>query len=164
MRQQRHALSWRLVASVYFVLVTLGCGSDHAGRTSDADIPAIPSAGDPAFGRVGHVLISDRGISQDAILDQIWIGFNDREAWEIFLALHERRGNAHYIGGRLVADASQPLGFYFDPDTTQGAEFVAEGLQAGLDFLKADPTGAEETRFGAWFVPAIVEQVVPGGG
>jgi hypothetical protein len=153
---------WRGLRIV-LVVVAAACGGDSGRHMGGSEIPPIPVAGDPDFGAVGHVLISDRGFSVDGVLDQIWIGFDDQDEWETFLELHARLSNGARVGGRLVADASAPLGFYFDPKTTRGAEVVAEGLEATLDFLKADPIGAEDTPFGAWFVPAVVEQIVPAG-
>jgi len=110
-------------------------------------------------------LISDRLTSVDASLDQLWIGFNDREGWDAFVALNERRGmgSLSWVGGHLVASANHPLGCYFDPATTFAGEVVAESLQTALDALKLDPEAAERDQPGRWVVAATVERLVPAG-
>jgi len=155
-----------VTAAVTLVLVLLvACGDDHAPSDRDGT-PHIPSQGDPAFGTAGNALISDRLSSVDASLDQLWIGFNDREGWDAFVALNERlrgMGSLPWVGGHLVASASHPLGFYFDPATTGAAEVVAETYQTALDALKRDPQAAERDQPGRWVVAATVERLVPAG-
>jgi hypothetical protein len=72
-----------------------------------------------------------------------------------------RRGTI-FIGGHVIRDRAQPLGFRFDPDTTGVGEIVAEGIATTLDRIKADPDGfAAQQPFGRWEFRASIERIVP---
>jgi hypothetical protein len=156
MRFQAHA------AITLLLPLALSCGGDGGGRATAT--PALPRAGDPAFGAAGHVLVSDRGVSRDDEIDLIWIGFDRTAEWEALLKLREDLAGENtgpQIGGRVVSDRRHPLGFYFDPATTTAAEFTAETLQTSIDALKADPERAAQAQH-LWFIPGFVERIVPG--
>jgi hypothetical protein len=147
------------------VMVCAACGDGGSGGGSDStgDDPALPRRDDPAFGSVGNVLISDRFFDIDAMRDAVWIGFNRQQQWDGFIAVNQRapqEGFLPQIGGRLIADASHHLGFYFDPDSTGAAEAVLTDEQTVIDVLKRDPQGAAQTPFFGWFIPASVEKIV----
>jgi hypothetical protein len=150
-----------VTAAVTLVLVLLvACGDDHAPSDRDGT-PHIPSQGDPAFGVRGNVLISDLPASKDASVDRVWVGFNSQMALGVLVRLAEESPLGIWIGGRVIADLSHPLGFYFDPSTTVvGANEVGEQLRTSLDSIKADPKAAEESQPGRWMVRAAVEQIV----
>lgn len=154
----------RRLALGLLLLVTVGAGCDGGDDEEIQTSLAIPRPGDAAYGAFGHVLGSDRGQSNDAQLDQLWIGFGRRESWEAYLSVRDRlapEGVRPWICGRVVADANEPLGFYFDPMTTTAAEVTAETFQISLDGLKSSPEGAED-GLPRWCVTFFPEQVVPG--
>ncbi len=145
----------RLVAAL-LVSLLVGCAG--------ADSPDAPLPSDPRFGTAGNVLISDRGRSNDLVIDRIWIGFHSQQEFQNFLALNQRfpRGG-FWIGGKVVARANLPLGFYFDPNTTGAAEVTIEAIQTTLDQIKADPNEFAKNIPGRWVVSATVERIVPPG-
>ena len=80
-----------------------------------------------------------------------------------FLALRESlaaENSVPWIGGRVVADSAQPLGFYFDPATTMSGVDIAETLQTSLAALKRDPVGAAAAGH-IWYVTAFVVRTIP---
>ncbi len=167
MRRVARVLGVSLLASG-MVLLVLSCaggtlpGTQHPTEELPPGAPPVPTLSDPWFGTAGNVLISDRNNDKDSTLDFLWIGFNSSSNWQKFLALHSQYPNGSYwIGGRVVVDAKNPLGFYFHPDTTASAEITAEGLQTGLDAIKENP--AYFADFGCcWYVWAYVEGVREG--
>jgi hypothetical protein len=94
-----------------------------------AGAPPVPIASDPWFGTAGNVLISDRNHSYDATLDLLWIGFNSPSDWQMYLTLNTQWPNGFWVGGHVVVNSQNTLGFYFDPDTTMSGEVTAEGMQ-----------------------------------
>jgi|SRR2546422_3151909 len=147
----------RLVATVLVALTTLelwGCAGGSMALPPGA--PPAPAPSDPWNGTVGNVLISDRGADQDGIIDYLWIGFNSSQNWQDFLTLRQQ-GHLGWIGGQVVVDAKNPLGFYFDPNTTVGAEITAEGLQTALDFIKKNPAQFANGQY--WYVPPSIEKI-----
>jgi hypothetical protein len=141
----------------------LACSACGDGGSSDGTATLRPpAAGDPAYGNVGQVLISDRWSDQDGQRDEIWIGFNDQAEWDGFLRLHDREessGIVPFIGGHVIADSAHHLGFYFDPNTTTSGEVVTTDQQTFLDEIKADPTVAQNTPFRVSYVIAAVEEI-----
>ena len=69
------------------------------------------------------------------------------------------QGRLGWIGGRVVVDAENPLGFYFDPNTTVAAEITAEGEQTSLGAIKQNPTYFAGFSWN-WYVPAVTERVL----
>jgi len=154
-----------LAILIMVVAVLAACGDDHGSSPHDT-APPLPAPGDPAFGTVGNALISDRLASVDTSIDQLWVGFDDWEAWAALVAFDEERRQgtgpvAPWVGGHVVASARHPLGFYFDPATTSAAQIVAETLETALDALKRNPEVAERDQPGRWMVAATVERLVP---
>ncbi len=130
-------------------------GSDHRSG------PPLPSRSDPAFGAAGNVLVADAGVlSSDGMLDEVWIGFEGKDAWDALVALDERQPATGWICGVIVADARHHLGFYFDPHTTHSGEITAETLQTTLDLLKRPGVPASEAGMNRC-IPAVVERLVP---
>jgi hypothetical protein len=118
--------------------------------------PAPPASADPWFGSAGNVLISGRGTDTNSNVNFIWVGFNSPDNWQGFLSLHGSIPNSGWIGGRVVVDAKNPLGFYFDPDTTFSAEITAEEMQTALFDIGQNP-GQYAGR--DWVVLPIAEAV-----
>jgi hypothetical protein len=135
-------------------LLLLGCASGSIPAPPGAPPSPVPS--DPWYGTVGNVLISDRGVDQDGVIDYLWIGFNSSQNWQNFSTLHQQ-GHLGWIGGRVVVDAKNPLGFYFDPNTTVGAEVTAETFQTGLDAIKKNP--AQFANGQNWYVTPSIEKI-----
>ena len=109
-------------AALVLWLLLVACGGE-------TDSLPNPTPSDPWFGQVGNVLISDRGRSTDAGIDQLWIGFNSQAAWQDFIGLNQKfPEGGFWIGGRVVALASHPMGFYFDPSTAFVAEITVEAI------------------------------------
>ena len=144
-------------------LLLAGCG-DGFGRPPLGPLLPDPVPGDPWYGLEGNVLISDREffLNRDGVPDQIWIGFNRAVEFQAFLALHAKHGDklGFNIGGRVIADVTAPLGFYFDPNTTLAAEVFAEASNTTLDQMKLDPAQFALNVPGLWNVPAVVEKVI----
>ncbi|MGH7894082.1 MAG: hypothetical protein ACREQL_05390, partial [Candidatus Binatia bacterium] len=116
----------RIGSILVMILLALvvGCGGGEDGDGHGA--PPIPSRADPAFGTIGNVLISDRRVTVDSSIDQVWVGFSREEAWKGLMTLAARLGTdgTPFVGGRLIADKDHHLGFYFDPATTEAGEVV----------------------------------------
>ncbi len=150
-----------LVAVLALAWCMVGCGDDGRGTTE----PHMPAPNDPAFGTVGNILVSDRLSSEDSSVDAMWIGFNRTGEWADLMALGTRHaGGAIFIGGHVLRDTAQPLGFRLDPDTTSAGEVVAEGIATTLDRIKADPDGfAAQQPFGRWAFRISIERVAPSG-
>jgi hypothetical protein len=123
----------------------------------------MPRAGEPAFGSVGNVLVSDRLRSDDSSADEIWIGFNRAIRWQDLLMLSAQHPSGGlFVGGKVVADPTEPLGFRFDPSTTAVGEVVVEGISTTLDRIKANPQAfADNQPFGRWAVVVAIEREVP---
>ncbi len=154
MRATRQKLE--LIATGFFLCLLVGCAGEES---LDSPLP-----GDPRFGTAGNVLISDRSRSNDPVIDRIWIGFHSQQAFQEFLGLNQKfPGGGFWIGGKVVAQPSLPLGFYFDPDTTEAAEVTIEAIQTTLDQMKANPNEFAKNVPGRWVVPASVERIVPRG-
>src|SRR2546430_2630122 len=102
--------------------------------------PPAPARCDPWNGTVCNVLISDRGVDQDGVIDNLWIGFNFSQNWQNFLTLGQQ---AHLgcIGGQVVVDAKNPLGFYLDPNSAVGAEVTGRRV-ADESRLHQEESGA----------------------
>jgi hypothetical protein len=124
--------------------------------------PDNPTSGDPWYGVAGNVLVSDCGYDHDDIIDYLWIGFSSNTKWEGFLNLNARcPAGGYFICGQVMALPSQPLGFYFNPDTTGTAEVTIPESVTSIDAIKSDPAKyAEGPRpFGlAWCISAKVER------
>lgn len=145
----------RLLATILLALSALllwGCAGDSSAPPG---APPNPVPSDSWYGTAGNVLISDRGAPGNGTIDYLWVGFNSSKNWQDFLTLRSQ-GHLGWIGGRVVVDASNPLGFYFDPNTTLGAEVTAEGLQTSLGAIKNDPS---YYAGGYWYVPPIIEKI-----
>ena len=144
-------------------LLLAGCGEGFARPPLGTPLPD-PVPGDPWYGLEGNVLISDRDffLSQDGVIDQIWIGFNRANEFQLFLDLHAKHGDVtgFSIGGRVIADGTAPLDFYFDPNTTVAAEVFAGATNTTLDQMKLDPAQFALNEPGLWNVPAVVEKVI----
>jgi hypothetical protein len=87
----------------------------------------------------------------------MWIGFSRQEIWDGFAVETKHTmaaggGDILQIGGKLVADPSHHLGFYFDPGTTEVAEVTIIEAQTSLDILKRNPEEAARSPF-LWFIP-----------
>ena len=160
-RIRMHIRSWLCLA---FAVALFACGGGGGGGdSSDTSTPRLPVQGDPEFGSAGQVLGSDRGRSNDEVVDQLWVGFNRHEQWNSYLQLKARleaEGVVPFVGGRVVADPNHPLGFYFDPDTTAAAEVTSETVQITLEGLRNDPEGSAAAGH-PWFVGLVAERVVP---
>jgi hypothetical protein len=107
------------------------------------------------------VLVSDCGHDTDGIIDYLWIGFNSNDNWQGFLnlnALYPAEG--FWICGQVMVLSSQPLGFYFNPDTTDAAEITIETIQTTIDQIKSDPARYAEGPITTWCIPATVEQIL----
>jgi len=140
--------------------LTLSCGDGRG--TNSHESPAMPGPSDPAFGKVGNVLVSDMPANKDAILDEIWIGFNGPAEWAQLVAFDNPHRKGVFVGGRVVVDATQPAGFRFDPDTTGAGEVVVPETVTTLDSIRGDPTAfADNQRFGRWNVRAELIRIVP---
>jgi hypothetical protein len=124
-----------------------------------AGAPPVPTASDPWFGTAGNVLISNRNHSYDATIDFLWIGFDSPSNWQAYLTLNKQWPNGFWVGGHVVVNPQNPLGFYFDPDTTMSGEVTAEGAQTTLDFIKQDPSYFVEHGFYYWYVWATTESI-----
>jgi len=147
------------------LLVAVGAGCDGSDDEEIATSLALPRPGDAAYGAFGHVLGSDRGQSNDAQLDQLWIGFGRGESWDAYVRVRDQLapdGLRPWICGQVVDDEGEPLGFYFDPATTEAAEVTAETFQISLDGLKNGSGSAGSS--GHWCVTFFAEEVVPGSG
>ncbi len=142
-----------LTASLFALLLTILLSCAEGSLPPSA--PPAPTPSDPWFGTAGNVLISDRGLDSDGILDQIWIGFNSASNWQDFLALHQQHPNGGWIGGVVVVEPRNPLGFYFDPNTVKAAEITAEMIQTSLDAIKKNPAHFANAR---WVVVPVTEQ------
>ncbi len=144
-------------------LLLTGCGEGFARPPLGTPLPD-PVPGDPWYGLEGNVLISDRDffLSQDGVIDQIWIGFDRATEFQLFLDLHAKHGDntGFNIGGRVIADVTAPLGFYFAPFTTVAAEIIPVGSDTTLDQMKLDPAQFALNEPGLWNVPAVVEKVI----
>jgi hypothetical protein len=135
--------------SAFLAVVWLSCGG--------TDPSTQPPSG-PWVGTAGNALIGDN------TGNLLWVGFNSSATWQQFLSLRSQHGNngGFWIGGHVVPDGTAPLGFFFDPSTTQAAEVTAEGAQTTLGFIKADPNHFATAGFGnpiLWYVPAVIQQV-----
>ena len=157
-------LNTKAVLLLLGALFLAGCGELLNRPPLVGPLLPDPVAGDPWFGLVGNVLISDRdfSVNRDGAIDQIWIGFNRADQFATFLALRTKHGDKlkFNIGGRVVADVTAPLGFYFDPNTTLAAEVFAEATMTTLDQMKLDPAQFALNEPGLWNVPAVVEKVI----
>lgn len=147
------------------LLVLLGVGCDGSDDQEIDTGLAIPRRGDAAYGAFGHVLGSDRGRSNDDRFDRLWIGFGRRESWDRYLRLRDQfapDGAQPWICGHVVVDDGEPLGFYFNPATTDAAEITAETFQISLDGLKRDSNRPATAGYAC--VTFFAEEVVPGSG
>lgn len=139
-----------LLLGAWLCLVLMsGCGHDSSSTPDPGptcpidplsgcqDSPPVP--GDPRYGQAGHVLIRDFGCSsEDGRLDCLWIGIDDPAEMDKII---NRGGNfGGDIRGEIIADPSQPHGFYLDPATTffwDGGLIVA--VSTSIDRTEADP-------------------------
>ena len=142
--------------------IIVGCGDGGGNHEENATLRAL-QPGDPAFGASGQALVSDRDAGTGKAVNQLWVGFASADGWEAFVSAlrHARATNAlPFVGGLVVADAGHPLGFYFDPATTTGAEVVAEGFDIPLGTIARNPAAAQAAGH-IWYVAATVEQTIP---
>lgn len=152
---------WYAASCLALAAILVGCGSG-GGNHDDGGLPPLQS-GDPAFGAAGQALVSDRDVAGSSAVNQLWVGFAGADGWEAFVSAlrHARATNAlPFVGGLVVADAGHPLGFYFDPATTTGAEVVAEGFDIPLGTIARNPAAAQAAGH-IWYVAATVEQAIP---
>jgi hypothetical protein len=159
-RRDRFRSSCLAFAVVALALALVGCGGGSDDRSSSDE----PRPGDPRFGAAGNVLMRDPVREADGSFDELWIGFNDGAEWQALVELADRLGQerAPYISGRLVVDSAEPLGFYFDPSTTDSAEVVAELRQTSIHAIKSNPTEfAANEPGGHWAVGGMIERLVP---
>ena len=99
----------RLLATVLLVFSTSalwGCAT--GSMVLPPGTPPAPARCDPWNGTVCNVLISDRGVDQDGVIDNLWIGFNFSQNWQNFLTLGQQ-AHLGWIGGQVVVDAKNPI-------------------------------------------------------
>jgi hypothetical protein len=126
----------------------LSCGEDKS----------LQPASGSTYGSAGNVLVADTDGHQ------LWVGFNSSGDWDYFLERNRDGAPTIMIGGKVVSDSTQTLGFYFNPDSTmaRGASEALNGLwlQATLDEIKANPSGY--TWAHGVLVPVSVQRYVSG--
>jgi hypothetical protein len=107
------------------------------------------------------VLVSDCGYDSDGIIDYLWIGFDSNDKWQGFLNLNAQYpAEGYWICGQVMVLSSQPLSFYFNPNTTSAAEITVEAIQTTIDQIKSDPAKYAEGPITTWCIPAKVEQTL----
>ena len=155
--------SWRMgLTLIALAAALIGCG--EGGASGDASSSGEPQPGDPRFGSAGNVLVRDPIRNADGSVDELWIGFNDEAKWQGLVGLADRlgEGSAPYVSGRVLVDEALPLAFYFDPNTTDAAEIVAEGRQTSIHAIKTNPAEfAANEPVGHWAVAGLIERLVP---
>jgi hypothetical protein len=104
----------------------------------------------------GNVLGSDCGSDIDGVIDYMWVGFNSNTNWQEFLNLYAKNVGC-WICGQVVVLPSQPLGFYFNPDTTAAAEVTIETDETSIDLIKRNPA---YYAGGQWCVGIKIEQTL----
>lgn len=135
-----------------FACALAGCNGSAVGIPPGA--PAAPSPADPWFGAAGNVLVRE----PDAKPIYTWIGFNSETNWHQYLAAvqqaNEDGGTAIQIGGPVISDPANPLGFYFDPNGTVVAQVTLPIARTSLGYLEQNPAcfSTEPMRGFVWFV------------
>src|SRR5437016_6209610 len=110
------------------VVLLYGCAS--------AMLPHSPAPSDPWFGTTGNALIGEGGTDHDGIKDYLWVGFSSAVTWKDFQDVSQKGG---WVDGKIVVAPGTPLGFYFDPQTTDAGEITIEACQTDIDSIKANP-------------------------
>ena len=145
----------RDVLAVTILFLAVACGGDNS-RSRES---ALPAAADPAFGFVGNALISDKGRSEDATADRMWVGASLRFSAQ---SLRSRVGDDfQLIGGVVIASPAHPQGFYFDPDTTATAARVDADKRTTLDAIRQSPVDFEHSspdHLNRWWIEVTVER------
>jgi hypothetical protein len=126
--------------------ILLSCGEDKTLQPQQ----------NSAFGTAGNVLVADTEGRQ------LWVGFNSASEWETFLETNSYGAGKLMIGGEVVADSTQTLGFHLDPGTTMvygtTDAFSSLWIQTTLAEVQADPA-----RFASMYgvlVPVTVQRYV----
>jgi hypothetical protein len=110
-------MSWLvLCVSALFVIATAGCGG---GRS------VVPTGA--WRGTAGNALVVDKNGYNNTPPAELWVGFDSSADFNGVL------GDPSYliVSGNVVADPTQPLGFYLDPTSTSTTKIVTpEQVQA----------------------------------
>lgn len=135
-----------LLLSAGCLTLLLSCGEDKS----------LQPPQNPAFGTAGNVLVADTEGHQ------LWVGFNSASEWNDFLETNNYGAGKLMIGGDVVADSTQTLGFHFDPNTTAvfgtTDAFNSFWTQATLAEVQADPARFASTL--GVLVPVTVQRYV----
>jgi hypothetical protein len=139
------AESNRLIRLLPHLLVGLACCllSQCGGGFSTVlppGSPAKPTPSDPWYGAAGNVLVQE----SDSPPIYTWIGFNSQVSWQHYLAMVQQAkqmGGVTWIwmGGPVIVNSHNPLGFYFDPNKSDAEIVTPKVVQTSLFWIEQDP-------------------------
>jgi len=140
--QVRRTITWlTCLLSLLLVCLTFcllsSSGGSSVGTLTPGTLPLVtlppgappqPTPSDPWYGTAGNVLVREN----DTPPIYTWIGFSSQANWQHYLDIFQQASQMGslgiFMGGPVIVNSTNPLGFYFYPKYTD-AEIVAPVVQ-----------------------------------
>jgi hypothetical protein len=137
--------------SVFLVCLTLcllsSSGGSSAGTLKPGTLPLVtlppgappqPTPSDPWYGTAGNVLVREN----DTPPIYTWIGFSSQANWQHYLDTFQQASQMGsvfiWMGGPVIVNSTNPLGFYFYPKYTDAEIAAPKVSQTDLLTLEED--------------------------